>query len=310
MRELADSLRFDSTEGTVVREPPGAGYGNWVGGKVSYDAASDTFALFYRERRPLEQGRAGRCAVAVSSDGRVFEDVWSAEKGELVANSIEEGHCVPDGGSWRLYLSYELAGTSTWRIDLMEADHPSAFSTQSRRTALWPGDYGIQWIKDPCVYSRDGEWWIYAAVPPRNGPLAAGNQVTAAPLDATVVARSGDGRHFPTIEYVFEAPGDDSWHGRRARINSVVPWGEGYIAMFDGGRTFYDNYEESAGFAVSDDGLHFERVDTGGPWLESPHGAVRYVCAVPVGESMFFYYEYTRSDGSHDLRVYEKKLSP
>jgi hypothetical protein len=30
---------------------------------------------------------------------------------------------------------------------------------------------------------------------------------------------------------------------------------------------------------------------------------VRYVCAVPVGDEVFFYYEYTRRDGAHDLMV-------
>ena len=71
--------RFDPNEGAVIRTPPGTGYGHWVGGhKVSHDPVSGTFALFYRERTPLEKGRGGRCAVALSDDGLVFEDVWRA----------------------------------------------------------------------------------------------------------------------------------------------------------------------------------------------------------------------------------------
>ena len=90
---------FDPSAGTVIRTPPGTGYGYWAGGhKISHDPVSGTFALFYRERTPLEQGRGGRCAVALSDDGVVFEDVWRASKDEFNASSIEVGHCVRHDG--------------------------------------------------------------------------------------------------------------------------------------------------------------------------------------------------------------------
>jgi hypothetical protein len=299
--ETHSQFEFNPADGVIIREPDGEGYGNWVGGKVSYDEDSGRFALFYRVRRPLEAGRAGTCAVALSSDGIMFEDVWSATKGDLAANSIEEGHCVRDDTGWRLYVSYEVVGTSLWRIDVMRAHDPSGFEAQSRRTVLWPADYGLDWIKDPFVTRRGGEWWVYAAASPRTPPIHDGSSRFAGPLDATVLARSADGLYFPSVEYVFEAPVDDTWHGRRARINSVFPWAGGYVGCFDGGRTFYDNYEEKAGLALSSDGISFEQLDTGRPWLDS----TRYVCAVPVGDAVHFYYEYTRSDGAHDLRVFK-----
>jgi len=303
MIDLHHALALDPSAATIVRNPPGTGYGNWVGGKVSFDPVSGQFALFYRERRPLEQGRAGVCGIAVSEDGVVFRDAWMATKDDFVANSIEEGHCVRVGDEWRCYVSYEMRGTSTWRIDVIRAERIEDFDVQSRRTVLWPHDYGIPWIKDPFVMEVDGEVRIYAAVPPRSGPVVEGNVVHAGPLDATVLAVSDDGLYFPTIEYVFEAPGDDSWHGRRARLNSVIPWGDGYLATYDGGRTFYDNYEEQASIASSPDGKTFER--SAERWVSAPHGGVRYVCAVPVPGSIFVYFEYTRPDGSHDMRVAE-----
>ncbi len=301
MTESLAQLDFDPSESTVIRTPPGRGYGNWVGGKVAYDPDSGLFTLFYRERRPLEKGRAGTCGISVSSDGIDFVDVWSATKDDFHANSIEEGHCVRYHDRWMTYVSYEIEGTSTWRIDLIEADDISAMDSQSRRTVLSPGDFGLTWIKDPYVHIMNDDVWLYAAVPPRTGPLVEGDVVHAAALDATVLARSSDGRYFPTVEYVFEAPGDDTWHGRRARINSMIPWQDGFLAMFDGGRTFYDNYEEHAGLATSQDGRSFQRHPE--PWVTSPYGCVRYVCAVDTPEARFFYFEYTVEDGSHEMRV-------
>ena len=295
------ALAFDPSSSVTVKEPPGTGYGNWIGGKVWYSPAHDQFVLFWRSRRPLEQGRAGLCGVSVSSDGFDFEDVWTATKDDFNANSIEEGHAVHIDGMWRVYVSYEIVGTSTWRIDVLEADDLGDLDAQSRRTVLQPTDYGIPWIKDPYVRLVDDAVWLYAAVPPRSGPVVKGDAVTAAPLDATVLAVSDDGRYFPSIEYVFEAPGADTWDGRRARINSMITWDDGYLAMFDGGRTFYDNYEEHAGLARSPDGVRFTRLPE--PWVTSPHGCVRYVCALRARDAIYCYFEYTREDGSHDLRV-------
>lgn len=303
MADISETYRFEPADGSVVMTAPGPGYGNWVGGKVSHDPESGTFALFYRERRPLELGRAGVCGVAVSDDGISFETVWTAGKGDFAANSIEEGQCVRSGGEWLLYVSYEIAGTSVWRIDVMSASSPGSFDSQSRRTVLSPADYGLSFIKDPFLMRKDDAWWLYAAASPREGESTRGTRRTARALDATILAVSDDGRYFPSLDYVFEAPLDDSWHGRRARINSVIEHGDGYIGFFDGGRTFYDNYEEKAGLATSPDGRDFTRIVTAEPWVSSPHGTVRYLCAVRAEDSVFYYYEYTRADGAHDLKV-------
>ena len=301
-----DDLRFDPEAGDVVREPPGTGYGFWAGGhKVFYDPAAAQFVLFYRERTPLELGRGGRCAVAVSDDGVVFEDVWSADKAEFAASSIEVGHCVRDpSGEWRLYVSYEVASAGYWRIDVVRGETLESLDTQGRRTVLQPQTFGFRSLKDPVVeLTSDGRYRMWLAGPSRSSPLRDADTVTAAALEATLLAESDDGIYFPELRWVFEAPGDDSWHGRRARINSVIREGEGWLAFYDGGRTFYDTYEEWCGLAWSADGVRFERLEQPEPWVRSPHGCVRYVYALDRGSELFFYYEYTRADGSHDLRV-------
>lgn len=304
-RTPEERLRFDPAMGVVVREPLAAGYGNWVGGhKVHHDPTSGVFALFYRTRTPLEEGRGGSCSVAVSTNGLDFVDVWSASKDDLAANSIEVGHPVRDpSGEWRLYISYEFAPTREWRIDVIRGRELAELDTQARRTVLAPGDFGLPWIKDPWVALHDNQYWLYAAVPGRTPAQTLGNTVHAKPLDASVLAVSSDGLYFPTIEYVFEGTGEDNWHGRRARLGSLFEWEDGWVATWDGGRTFFDNYEEWCGLATSPDGRQFERIATDGPWVRSPHGCVRYVYGLRVDDRIYFYYEYTRQDLSHDLRV-------
>jgi hypothetical protein len=299
-----NALKFDPTSGAVIREPQGSGYGYWVGGhKVYYDAQTRQFVLFYRQRSPLESGRGATCAIAVSSDGVAFEDVWSATKEQFAATSIEVGHCVRDerSGEWRLYVSYEAGGI--WRVDLIRANEIEALDVQSRRTVLQPLDYGTRFIKDPVVYQREGEYWLYAPGMGRTRPAFDGDTIHASGYEATFLAKSEDGVYFPEIQYVFEAPNTDSWDGRRARINSLVEMDGGFLTFYDGGRTSYDTYEEWCGVAWSPDGVLFERVPLEEPWVRSPYGCVRYVYGLRVDNEIFFYYEYTREDLSHDLRV-------
>ena len=303
-REFDDML-FDPQAGHIVREPTGDGYGYWVGGhKVFYDQESEQFVIFYRERTPLEADRGGRCAVAVSTDGLTFEEVWTANKEAFAASSIEVGHPIRSlEGDWRLYISYEVAGARSWRVDLLRGDSLESIDVQGRRTVFQPSDYGFRSLKDPVVYLRDGRWWVYIAGPARERLPRKGRHVFASPLDATLLGRSDDGLYFPELEWVFEAPGTDTWHGRRARINSVISRDNGWLAFYDGGRTFYDTYEEWCGLAWSDDGVRFERLEQQRPWVRSPYGCVRYVFALERPSEIYFYYEYTRVDGSHDLRV-------
>ena len=168
---------------------------------------------------------------------------------------------------------------------------------------LQPLDYGIRFIKDPVVYQRDGAYWIYAPGMGRSRPTFDGDTINASGYEATFLAKSDDGIYFPEIRYVFEAPNTDTWDGRRARINSLTELDGGFLTLYDGGRTSYDTYEEWCGVAWSEDGLTFERVPLEEPWVRSTHGCVRYVYGVRVDDELFYYYEYTREDLSHDLRV-------
>jgi hypothetical protein len=300
-----EELRFDPQEGQTIVEPPGHGYGFWAGGcKAFYDPDSARFYLYYRQRVPLESGRGRRCAVAESDDGIHFHEIWAATKEEFAANSIEVGFPVRDpGGEWRLYVSYEVTHGGYWRIDVLQGTSLAELDVQARRTVLLPSDFGLSFIKDPIVYLREGAYWLYAAVSPRLGfRIEEDGSRLLVGQDATMLLISEDGLRFPRGRYVFE-PDGQGWDGVRARINSIVPVEGGYAAFYDGGAGFYDNYEEMCGLAFSRDMIHFERLTRDEPWVSSTYGCVRYVYALPAEGELFIYYEYTRSDLSHELRV-------
>ena len=304
--------RFRPEEGQTVFEPEGKGYGYWVGGhSVVFDPEKEKFYLYYRIRLPLGKGRGGVCRVAESTDGVTFNVIWEATKEQLDAESIEVGSLIKDPatGMWRLYVSYDTG--QRWRVDLIEADHPRNFDAWHHRTVMQPEDYGLSSVKDPRVYIVGGLYVVFVSVPSRERwiedesgwrhPLGA---------DGTGLMTSPDGIYFRSFKYVLEprrgAPGE--WGHFDARINSVVYLAPVYIGFFDAGSTSYDNYEEWCGVAFSHNLEQWTRVSTDGPWVRSPYGCIRYVDALVVAEDIWYYYEYTRKDGGHELRVNRVKL--
>ena len=150
---------------------------------------------------------------------------------------------------------------------------------------------------------RDDEIWLYACGSPPPSPKSLGEVEELRPRarEATLLFRSRDGLYFDRARYVF-TPKGEGFDGFTARLGCVFPFERGYAAFYDAGRTILDMYEEATGLAVSTDGISFDAVSTS-PWVGGTHGNVRYVYALPARDRLYIYYEYTRSDGSHELRV-------
>lgn len=56
---------------------------------------------------------------------------------------------------------------------------------------------------------------------------------------------------------------------------------------------------------ISTDLRCWERITKAGPFVLSPHAqrTIRYIETVQREDALFYYYEYTRPDGSHELRA-------
>jgi hypothetical protein len=301
--------RFDPEAGTTILEPEAKGYGNWVGGhSVTWDPDERKFYLYYRVRAPLGKGRGGKCRIAESDDGREFTTLLEVTKDTWAAQSIELGCLIRDpyDKGWKFYVSYQQEG-GPWRVDLIEAKSPRDLDPWHHRTVMQPEEYGLTAVKDPKAYIVGGMYYVFVDVKPRGEEFYEDEQGVRHPLasDATGLMTSADGRYFKDFRYVFEpgrgAPGD--WGMLRARINSVLYLPPVYVGLFDGGTTFYDMYEEQCGIAVSHDLENWRRVSTDKPWVKSAHGCVRYVDALIIDGRIWYYYEYTRQDGSHELRL-------
>ncbi len=308
----------DPKKGTTVFEPEGKGPGNWVGApKVVYDSDNDKFYMYHRVRKPLGKGRGVKARIAESSNGEDFNVICEGTKDQLNANSLEAGSIIkdPNSGKWRLYISYQPKDQKSWRVSMVESKSPKVFDLREHRTVMLPGDYGLFSLKDPSVFIVGGQYYAFVSVDQEGNYEVVeknGKEVRRPKgFDSTGLLTSPDGKYWRDFRFVLESGGGAQ--GERghykARLNSLVWLPPIFVGFFDGGDTFFDNFEEWAGVATSHDLENWKRVSRDGPWVESPHGSIRYMDALIHEGQIHYFYEYTREDGSHEIRTNSLELS-
>jgi hypothetical protein len=230
----------------------------------------------------------------------VKDTLCEVDRRDFGGESLERPALVrtPDG-RWRLYISIATPNTKHWRIDMLEADHPSEFAAAVPRTVL-PGDDTVG-VKDPVVHYDGGRWHLWASC----HPLDIGDHEDRM---TTWYATSDDGIDWRWRGPVLQ-PRAERWDARGVRMTSVIPVDGGLVATYDGRATAQENWEERTGVArgsLTPDGYFGPLVADETDPLSSPYlpGGLRYLSVVELPDGRHrLYYEATRADGAHELRT-------
>jgi len=308
---------LDYEASVVVREPLGEGPGWWAGAPgACYDPSDDSFYLTYRIRRPrgVEPDRGAETHLARSEDGMVFEDVCVLPKAAFETTSIER--CAiqrADDGAWLWFVSYVDGSDGRWRIDLLEADAPDRFDPATRTPVFTAPPLGVEGVKDPWVFRIGPVWYMLISYATRADESASDADMhgacdiynTGLTKSCSAMATSLDGRTWHWQGDILHPTREGAWDSYAARLGSVTPHGNGWLGFYDGSASVEGNYEERTGLCVSGDLFTWRSVSPDGPALVSPHGSgsLRYIDCITDGVDGYTYFESTRPDGSHELRV-------
>lgn len=303
-------MLFEPTQGALVAAPPAPGTGHWAGaaGAVWSDGR---FVLVYRLRWPRPV-RGGELRIASSPDGERFETIWSARREDFGALSVERCAIVRVGDDlWRLYVSYVDRSDGRWCIDVLEAPRPDAFDPTRRSKALWPSDAGVEAVKDPWLRRVGDEWWMFVSCASPSARMTPEMHATGDALSTgyaksvTGLATSADGLSWRWRGIAFDAS-STGWDRFTTRLTTAVRIDSRWIGLYDGSASLDEDYEERCGVAMSADLLRWRRLSVRGPAIGAARpgeGSVRYVEAVEAQAWIRYYFEYTRPDGSHELRT-------
>ena len=120
----------------------------------------------------------------------------------------------------------------------------------------------------------------------------------------TDLPRSHDGVRFAWRGQALAVGSSGAGDADQARLSCALAYDGGYIGFYDGAASRADDTEEHCGMACSLDLMSWQPIPLDGPLLTSPYAtrSLRYVDAVQIAGIWWAYYEYTRADGSHELR--------
>ncbi len=269
--------------------------------------------LTYRLRRPRGQhpDRGYENRIAVSEDGLHFTDVVRLRKADLGSTSIERTALVrATDGTWVWLVSYVDPADGRWRLDEIRADTLEGLATGTRSKVFTAKDFDGEGVKDPhVVRTPEGFFLILSCVgkPPEatdDKSMHGTNDVYntgLAPL-FNALATSADGKAWTWRGPCF-VPVPGSWDGYQARIGCVLPAGPIWVGLYDGSASVEENYEERLGVCVSPDLMHWQRISTEGPVVQTgKSGSVRYADVLPCDDGLWVYFECSRPDGAHELR--------
>lgn len=304
---------FCPERGEIVRSPLRDEYGYWMGApSVIYDPNASRYYMAYRVRVSRERGRGIACELAESEDGRQFRTIGKVTQTQLMTPSIEKSTLFQvKRDLFRLYTSYVDARTSQWRIDLLEAQHPSEFDPTTRLPLLLSEKLGVEGIKDPVVFSIGGTTYLFAQCLPNRenvSPEVLHNTQDGFAVGLTRVEsrlfQSHDGVRFEETGIALSPP-SDGWDSLSRRVTTVVPVDPGFLVFYDGKASPEESYEERAGCAWTLDFRQFDILTVSEPIYASPFasGALRYVEAVKVGRAIYYYYEMAEASRAHSLRM-------
>ena len=312
---MKDTLSTKSlAHGTIVREPVGAEQGYWVGAPgVFFDESHKTYYLTYRIRQPrgVDPDRGAEARIARSHDGVRFEDVWSVTKDVFSSTSIERC-AVRRGldGQWRYYVSFVDPADSRWCIAVLKAGQIDQFNASNAQRLLTAPDLNFEGIKDPWIFEFNGQYCMIVSVAVATTETSDQSH-TSCDIFNTGQCRSATGlatsNNLDTWQWrgILFAPPVSGWDAYTRRINSVVFHDRRWIAPYDGIGSHEDNYEEKTGLAELQDLRTCTSLTTTGPAFTSPHasGSLRYMDLQSIQGRYRAWYEFARSDGSHDLRA-------
>jgi len=310
---------FNPEEGKTIIEPLGNEKGYWAGAPtILYDEENKTFYLYYRLRQPRGHGeneRGFEVRIAKSNDGENFETIWKLHKKELNSSSIERSSLVKvNEDLFRLYISYVDTENNKWRIDVVEAKHPSLFDVSNRKNVLnSSNDFGlknIEGVKDPYIFKKNDTYFMYFVYAQATDQDLTKEMHETGDIHNTGLAKastglavSEDGINFKWSNTAIPV-GNTGWDQYQSRLTTIIPFNNGYTAFWDGSVGVEQNYEEKAATGITYDLKTFAKVSFDGPVLETyKQKSVRYIDALIYENAIWYYYEYTREDEAHELRL-------
>lgn len=304
--ELAASVVRSLGSWDVVLRPDTEAAEWWAGAPSVVRDDGGVFWMAARMRSPeAPRGQRGyEIRILRSLDGARFETVHRIRRGEVPVPGFERPALVIDPVTrrFKLYLCGAWQGGPWAILKLDDADTPAAFRAATARPVITAParqsdrDVSVHEYKDPVVVHDGQRWHAYVIGYVRQN-------------ERTYHFTSPDGEAWSPVGDV-NAPMLDlvGWRNFFARPASVLPLGVGWLFVYEGSSTTWDDpvYNVGTGLGFSFDLHRVVDLTPDGPiGLSATPGRLhtwRYSHWLRVGEEIWIYAEVARPDQAHEVR--------
>ena len=321
-KEPTEILKFDPAKGKVIREPEGNERGYWVGAPgIFFDKEKELFYLTYRshthEYYPntniMKRGHIAR--IATSKNGIDFTDIKEFRNEDFNSSSLGRACIIKgDDGMYRYFMCHDNPDETQWVIGVIEAPEIEEFDPKNWKPVFTSGKATKESLRDPYVFSHDGNYYLLVNIERIKWTASPDASYEEKYEGVTVkrstgLATSSNGINFHWQGEVF-APLESGWDSDCRRITSIIDFGNKFVGFYDGGSGYENNHEDLCALVMGSEITDLKPVNPEIFLVKSPWGtgSCRYVDVLRAKNKLHIYYECSREDESHDLRVVVREI--
>lgn len=316
-----ETFKFDPAEGKVIRKPEGNERGYWVGAPgIFFDEEKELFYLTYRlhthECYPntniMKRGHIAR--IATSKDGIEFTDIKEFRNEDFNSSSLGRASIIKcNDGMYRYFMCQDNPDKTQWVIGYIESPTIEEFDPKNWKPVFTSGDAIKESLRDPYVFSHDGTYYLFVNIERISWGEKSSTDDYEQKYEGVTVKRStglaisSDGANFQWKGEVFTPP-ENSWDSDCRRITSIIDFNNKFVGFYDGRSGYENNHEDFCALVTGSEITAMKPVNPKIFTVKSPWGtgSCRYVDALRLNNKLYIYYECSREDESHDLRVVVK----
>ncbi len=284
----------------------------WAGAPSVTRGADGTFWMACRMRTPdAPRGRRGyEIRILHSKDGEHFEAVHHIKREDVPIPGFERPALLvdPKSGQFKLYACGPWQDGPWCIIKFADASSPTEFVASSAKAVIVPRaktydrDVPPVEYKDPFIIFAEGAYHCYVIGYVRQN-------------ERIFHFRSADGEQWEPVGNPYEPLMSLSgWHDFFVRPACVVPTGVGYLFVYEGSKTTWNDpvYNIATGLAFTFDLHHVMDLTPDTPLVVSStpsanFSTFRYSHWIRNGQEMWVYAEVACPNETNEIRLYKMK---
>lgn len=317
---LYDELKFDPHAGTVVRDIDEHFPGSWVGAPgVFYDTGKKLFYLTYRYhslkcfQNSSITKRGYLAKIAASSDGINFTDIKEFRIADFNSSSLSRAALTKTAdGKYHYLIAYDKMDATQWIIGIITGHSVEELNASDLKPVFQQNAIMGASLRDPYLLHHNGRCYMLVCIErlhwkPDDEKINPHDRFEGMTCTRSTGLASVDNNFKAKWHGEILAIPSEGWDSTFRIVRSLWFDGEKFTGYYDGNLGDGFNHEDYSGIVDGTDLKNLKPLSPE-PFIKSCEGSgsVQSIDRITVEGKTYIYYECSKPDNSHNLRVMVK----